>query len=114
MITDQEEEGAGQGAVMPTFFASKVCFICHEKPETLPFRPICPSCMEEPNLIVHTLTHCIGKWDSQLLHLDSLCRGCDVAFDSCRNLSCPRMYLRTEAKHDADQIQMAFQILTDF
>ena len=115
MIRDQEEVGTGQvRVVMPKFFSTRVCFICHEKPQTLPFQAICSSCMKEPNLIVHTLADCIRKWDSQLLHLDSLCRGCDVAFDSCRNLSCPRMYLRTEAKSEADQIQMAFKILSDF
>ena len=112
VIMDQEV--GQQGVVMPKFFASRVCFICHEKPDTLAFRPICPSCMDDPAVIIHTLTDCIRSWDSQLLHLDGLCRGCDVAFDSCRNLSCPRMYLRTEAKHEADQIQMAFKILSDF
>ena len=115
MIRDQEEVGTGQvRVVMPKFFSTRLCFICHEKPQTLPFQPICSSCMKEPDLIVHTLTDCIRRWDSQLLHLDSLCRGCDVAFDSCRNLSCPRMYLRTEAKSEADQIQTAFKILSDF
>ena len=69
--------------------------------------------MREPVVIVHTLTEKIRSWDAQLKTLDSLCRACNVAFDSCRNLSCPRLYIRTEAKHEADQIQMSYKILSE-
>ena len=111
-VDEDGEEGNCQG-VIPKFFATRVCFICHEKAQITPNQPICSSCLEEPQVIVNTLTECIRKWDSQLRILDDLCRGCDVGFDSCRNLSCPRMFLRAEAKHEADQIPMAYKILSE-
>ena len=112
-VVEDTDEDTVQG-IIPHYFLTRVCFICHEKAQNVPYQPICPNCMKEPNVIVHTLTECIRTWDTQLKTLDSLCRTCDVAFDFCRNLSCPRMYLRTEAKHEADQIQMAFAILSEF
>ena len=45
--------------------------------------------------------------------LDQACRQCDVSYDSCRSLDCPQLYLRTEAKYDAEQIGVANQILKD-
>ena len=47
------------------------------------------------------------------LILYKACRRCDPAFDSCRSLDCPQIYLRTEAKYDAEQIEVANQLLKD-
>ena len=52
-------------------------------------------------------------YDCSHRDLDQACRNCDVSYDSCRSLDCPRLYLRTEAKYDAGQIEVANQILKD-
>ena len=48
-----------------------------------------------------------------LRELDQVCRQCNIVFDSCRRLDCPRLYLRMEAKYDAPQIRVANQTLKD-
>ncbi len=60
------------------------------------------------------LSRWIWLWDTRLRQLEEHCRGCDVSFDNCRSLDCPKMYLRTEARKDAEQIQVAYKILAEF
>ena len=100
--------------VIPHYFVGRQCPICLEKSQTIQdSSPICSDCEQDPNQVAKRLSQWICIWDTRLRELDQACRQCDVAFDSCRSLDCPRLYLRTEAKYDALQIGVANQILKD-
>ena len=60
------------------------------------------------------LSFCIKVWDQKLQQHDQACRQCHPGFDLCRSLDCPRLYLRTEAKYEATQGEVAQQILREF
>ena len=105
--------GSAKG-VIPHYFVGRQCPICLERSQTIQdSSPICSDCEQDPNQVAKRLSQWICIWDTRLRDLDQACRQCDVAFDSCRSLDCPRLYLRTEAKYDALQIGVANQILKD-
>ena len=112
---DQASGSSGKSAI-PHYFAARQCPICLNKSQSVDHQqdPICLDCKrQEPNLVVKRLSEWIGVWDHRLHTLDQACRQCDVAYDACRSLDCPRLYLRTEAKYDAEQVQVAHQMLQD-
>ena len=76
--------------------------------------PLCSECKKNPHKVATKLCHWIQIWDQRLQYHDQVCRDCDPGFDLCRNLDCPRMYLRTEAKFDAMQINAAEELLSQF
>lgn len=106
--------GASKGqAVIPRYFVTRQCPICLESGGVQ--NTICSDCQDDPRKVVKVLTTWIGLWDHRLQYLDQHCRSCDVNFDSCRSLDCPKMYSRTEAKYDGlEQIEVAQQLLLDF
>ena len=104
--------GLGKG-IIPHYFASRQCPICLEKEQTVQSSPICSQCRKDPGLVADKLSHWIGIWDRRLRDLDQACRGCQIRFDICRSLDCPRLYLRTEAKFDAEQVEVGHQMLTE-
>ena len=97
--------------IIPHYFQARQCPICLEKSQTLQL--ICQDCLEDPNQVAKKLSHWICIWDNRLRDLDQACRQCDVSYDKCRSLDCPKLYLRTEAKFDANQIQIAHEFLDD-
>lgn len=97
-------------AVIPQFFVTRQCPICLESNGVQ--GTICPDCQEDPHQVARVLTTWIGIWDHRLQALDQHCRACDVNYDLCRSLDCPKMYSRSQAKYDAlEQIEVAEQLL---
>lgn len=104
----------GVKGVIPHYFVGRQCPICLERAQTIQdSSPICSDCEQDPNQVAKRLSQWICIWDTRIRDLDQACRNCDVSYDSCRSLDCPRLYLRTEAKYDAGQIEVANQILKD-
>ena len=60
------------------------------------------------------LSFWIQVWEERLSQHDQACRQCHPTYDLCRSLDCPRLYLRTEAKYEASQVEAADEILQLF
>lgn len=116
---DQEllQDGPKSKGVIPHYFVARQCPICLRRVQTSSSSlmkkgsPICPECEKNPNKVAQRLSAWIHIWDSRLTNADQFCRNCDFAFDACRSLDCPQMYLRTEAKYEADQVEAAHELL---
>jgi hypothetical protein len=110
----EQESGARSKGVIPHYFITRQCPICLQRVQTsasLSNSPICSQCLRQPNKVATKLSSWIGLWDGKLNDLDSTCRTCTVNFDDCVSLDCPQLYIRTEAKYEAEQVEPAQMLL---
>ena len=112
-----QDTGVKSKGVIPHYFVARQCPICLQRIQTAGINqksPLCSECKNNPHKVATKLCHWIQIWDQRLQYHDQVCRECDPGYDLCRNLDCPRMYLRTEAKFDAMQINAAEELLSQF